>query len=510
MPHGPRRHRRGPGVADQVVLAAGVNPRVPSARRGQTTVLGYRGGPRRRAPVGERVAIMAAAASASAWPASSRATLADFYEEWGRGPHPQKRAADCCAPPAAPLRRVSVLQRTRRPGARLGTTTGWIHRAELRMADMHASPVCRAGGSTSRACRVLVPGAGAAARKPAVRRRPGPGPVARRVRRNRGGGRGPALRELLVPADTVVLCAGQESVRSSWTSCRASVPCTWWAAHVASKLDAKRAVEEGVELAASLPDRGYPRGWGRPPRHREGHRTTRPAGVGPGRRGALRCTGRAITTASPAGYCSGNCPRPCAPPHPAAARRRRHWPRREEAEWVSATVENGIGEGRCAPPSPRGRASASRPWRSPSALRRELTGVLRSLRRAHHGANVFTVEFSDERLPASQELGVRLGGGLCNVVIRHARSQAYTLQGAVRVSFVREPQLETGQVPDPLVLRAHQHPAGARGRGDLPREPAARRPRRTPRGTPARPRRRRPVPPAPEPVVPGPRRTPCP
>ena len=58
--------------------------------------------------------------------------------------------------------------------------------------------------------------------------------------------------------------------------------------------------------------------------------------------------------------------------------------------------------------------------------------------------NVFTVEFSDDDFPRAQEWGVQLAEELCDVVIRHARSQAYTLQGAVRVSFMRQSDLEAG------------------------------------------------------------------
>lgn len=59
--------------------------------------------------------------------------------------------------------------------------------------------------------------------------------------------------------------------------------------------------------------------------------------------------------------------------------------------------------------------------------------------------NVFTVQFSDDDFPRAQEWGTQLAEELCDVVIRHARSQAYTLQGAVRVSFIRDPDLDAGE-----------------------------------------------------------------
>ncbi|ASE11858.1 FhaA domain-containing protein [Kocuria rhizophila] len=81
-----------------------------------------------------------------------------------------------------------------------------------------------------------------------------------------------------------------------------------------------------------------------------------------------------------------------------------------------------------------------------SALRRELDQESFTVSGGRTMApNVFTVEFSDDDFPRAQEWGVQLAEELCDVVIRHARSQAYTLQGAVRVSFVRQSELEAGE-----------------------------------------------------------------
>ena len=81
-----------------------------------------------------------------------------------------------------------------------------------------------------------------------------------------------------------------------------------------------------------------------------------------------------------------------------------------------------------------------------SALRRELDQESFTVSGGRTMApNVFTVQFSDDDFPRAQEWGVQLAEELCDVVIRHARSQAYTLQGAVRVSFTRESELEAGE-----------------------------------------------------------------
>ncbi|WP_016996247.1 DUF3662 and FHA domain-containing protein [Kocuria atrinae] len=81
-----------------------------------------------------------------------------------------------------------------------------------------------------------------------------------------------------------------------------------------------------------------------------------------------------------------------------------------------------------------------------SALRRELDQESFTISAGRTMApNVFTVQFSDEDFPRAQEWGTQLAEELCDVIIRHARSQAYTLQGAVRVSFIRNPDLEAGE-----------------------------------------------------------------
>lgn len=79
------------------------------------------------------------------------------------------------------------------------------------------------------------------------------------------------------------------------------------------------------------------------------------------------------------------------------------------------------------------------------ALRRELdersftVGQGRTL-----APNVFTARLSDADFKRAQEWGAPLAEELCDVVIKHARSQSYTLQGPVRVSFTRDSALKPG------------------------------------------------------------------
>ncbi|MCQ1946339.1 MULTISPECIES: DUF3662 and FHA domain-containing protein [unclassified Arthrobacter] len=58
--------------------------------------------------------------------------------------------------------------------------------------------------------------------------------------------------------------------------------------------------------------------------------------------------------------------------------------------------------------------------------------------------NVFTVRLSTSDFTQAQKWGAPLAEELCDVVIKHARSQSYTLQGPVRVSFTRDSSLKAG------------------------------------------------------------------
>ena len=58
--------------------------------------------------------------------------------------------------------------------------------------------------------------------------------------------------------------------------------------------------------------------------------------------------------------------------------------------------------------------------------------------------NVFDVQLSDDDFKRAQEWGTPLAEELCDVVINHVRSQGYTLQGSVRISFRRDSELRAG------------------------------------------------------------------
>ncbi|KAA9392927.1 DUF2662 domain-containing protein [Kocuria coralli] len=108
-----------------------------------------------------------------------------------------------------------------------------------------------------------------------------------------------------------------------------------------------------------------------------------------------------------------------------------------------------------------------------SSLRRELDEQSFTISAGRTMApNVFVVEFSDDDFPRAQEWGTPLAEELCEVVIRHARSQTYTLQGAVRVSFTRNPDVERGQFVISSSAQRTTEPAAA-PRGARAEQPVA-------------------------------------
>ncbi len=113
-----------------------------------------------------------------------------------------------------PLREVTLVQRKTTPiGVGLGKTSGWAHRAVLEQ-----SGVVQVSGATydridDDGLHVSVDG------EPRV-----------------------------IACDSVVLCAGQDSVRDLVAEGRHVIG----GADVAAELDAKRAIEQGTRLAAAL------------------------------------------------------------------------------------------------------------------------------------------------------------------------------------------------------------------------------------------------------------------
>ena len=218
---------------DEVIIATGVLPRDPQIP-GQDgpNVLGYVDVLRGKAKVGQRVAVVGAGGigfDVSEYLVhegeSPTENLPDWMKEWGvTDPADQRSGLAPEGPqPSAPARQVTLLQRkAEKPGKRLGKTTGWIHRASLMMKDVQM----KAGVNYERIdAEGLHISYGEARERPEV-----------------------------IACDTVVLCAGQVSERSLADALEArGVTChVIGGADVAAELDAKRAIDQGTRLAATL------------------------------------------------------------------------------------------------------------------------------------------------------------------------------------------------------------------------------------------------------------------
>ncbi len=218
---------------DEVIIATGVIPRDPGIP-GQDgpNVVDYIDVLRNKAHVGERVAVIGAGGigfDVSEFLAHEGTSPAEdlplWMREWGvadPADHRSGLAPEGPQPHPSP-RRITLLQRkAEKHGKRLGKTTGWIHRAALKMKDVDF-----VGGVNYE--RIDQDGLhvsfGEARENPT-----------------------------LIAADTIVLCAGQlpERTLADVLEARGVTPHVIGGADVAAELDAKRAIDQGTRLAASI------------------------------------------------------------------------------------------------------------------------------------------------------------------------------------------------------------------------------------------------------------------
>lgn len=213
---------------DEVIVATGVVPRDAGIKGDDgANVLSYLDVLKHGAPVGKRVAVIGAggigfdvAEFVTQEGESTTLNIPEWKREWGVG-DPAKVPGGLLEPEAPPIaREVTLLQRkAEKLGKRLGKTTGWIHRASLA-----ARQVKMLGGVSYEA---ITP----------------EGIVL-------GGDQGTRLLEV----DTIVMCAGQVSMRDLADALEGTGTSVHviGGADVAVELDAKRAIDQGARLAAAL------------------------------------------------------------------------------------------------------------------------------------------------------------------------------------------------------------------------------------------------------------------
>ena len=226
--HAPRDAELAP--FDEIVVATGVEPRKPPIAGVESAhVIGYAEAISGRARVGEAVAILGAGGigydvALYLLERASRSALEpqEFSRHWGVSTdHGSVGGLDARGrESAAPAHRITMLKRSHTPfGHTLGRSTGWVHRAELARNGVKMLKGVEYRRIDAAGVHIALEGADA-----------------------------------VVPADTIIVCAGQEPQRELVAALEAlgRTPHVIGGAREAGELDAKRAMLEGAELAARL------------------------------------------------------------------------------------------------------------------------------------------------------------------------------------------------------------------------------------------------------------------
>jgi 2,4-dienoyl-CoA reductase (NADPH2) len=209
---------------DEVGVATGVEPRMPAIPGiDHVSVVSYADLLGGSVVAGKRVAVIGAGGIgvdvAHYLTHDPAETTEDWLAHWGVGDPSLHRGGLTEPRPREPVREVTLVQRkTSMIGTGLGKTSGWAHRTVLRQAGVT---------QVSGAAYELID--------------------------DRGLHLTVAGQSRLVEVDTVVVCAGQESVRDLYDELAGSPGrpvSVIGGADVATELDAKRAIEQGVRLAA--------------------------------------------------------------------------------------------------------------------------------------------------------------------------------------------------------------------------------------------------------------------
>ncbi|MCX6399921.1 MAG: NADPH-dependent 2,4-dienoyl-CoA reductase [Propionibacteriales bacterium] len=211
---------------DEVVVATGVAPRTPSIPGiDHAKVVSYPDAITGRVEVGAKVAVMGAGGigfDVAELLTHVPETLEEWKANWGVADPAVIRGGVTDKLPRTPKREVWLLQRKESAqGKGLGKTTGWVHRAIVKDLGVHQVSGVTYDRVSDAGLHITVDG-----------------------------------REQVLDVDHVVLCTGQESVRSLYDDLRASnFPGSVHligGADVAAEVDAKRAIKQGTELAAAL------------------------------------------------------------------------------------------------------------------------------------------------------------------------------------------------------------------------------------------------------------------
>ena len=216
---------------DDVIIATGVVPRGLKIEGSDApNVLSY-AEVLRGAPVGDKVAVIGAGGigfDVSEYLLKPEhqpqpQPLAEWQREWGVDPNPNYMTEGGHVPAEveAPIRQIYLMQRKTTPlGIGLGKTSGWVHRAQLKKHAVRMMRGVQYKSVSNEGLWVEVNG-----------------------------------HDQLLRVDTIVVCAGQESVKELMPKEAESTLASYHiigGAKLAGELDAKRAIREGAEIAAIL------------------------------------------------------------------------------------------------------------------------------------------------------------------------------------------------------------------------------------------------------------------
>ena len=209
---------------DEVVVATGVSPRAATFEGADhPRVLTYPEAITEPHRVGARVAVVGAGGigvDVSHLLTHTEESLEEWQAHWGVGDPALHAGGVTEKKPRTPAREVYLLQRKTTPiGKGLAKTSGWAHRAVLKDSGVTMLPGVTYDRVDDDGLHVSVDG------EPRV-----------------------------LDVDTVVVCAGQESVRGLYDDLLAAGVTAHLVggADVAAELDAKRAIKQATELAAAL------------------------------------------------------------------------------------------------------------------------------------------------------------------------------------------------------------------------------------------------------------------
>lgn len=214
---------------DDVILATGVTPRTPNIEGiTHSKVLSYIDVLRDRANVGNKVAIIGAggigfdvAEFLSHDGSDSSLNPKTFMAEWGIDPSFETAGGvNDFKPKHKTHREVSLLQRkTSKVGKDLGKSTGWIHRRSLSLRGVKMISGCEYVKIDDEGLHVIIDG-----------------------------------ESQILDVDNIIVCAGQTPLRELQESLQQGGKTVHLigGADVAAELDAKRAIDQGTRLAASL------------------------------------------------------------------------------------------------------------------------------------------------------------------------------------------------------------------------------------------------------------------